>query len=1183
MVGSKRSTRLAARKSKPKYKESGSDEGANSHESKNTESDEGFSRGEGSDDASESTPNESSLPSAETKAASNRRRGKMDRQQNRSLETSKSSDKRVTNKANNPKPPSKMKTIASYFKRAEKTEPSLPAADDDGGNDHVEDDTACQVQKETIIAKRSKRLRSTIEESKESKIPKLSAADNGKLPSSDDIPSESDDILSESTVDETNEEGGGPPLQILNITGKSEGGVDVPTTFRKVHVDEGGREREADPKCNDSHAHDIHSGEDTLRIDAEPRTTTDEPKGNMPIAVDSNDSTHEQEIKNPALASSSGETSKDDNGAKAKDLTESDTARTKIDILNESKTPNDPDSKARVSESSENSPVKGGSDHTSDDSPMQIDGQEKENPGDRVLVASANDVDEPQKTPEASMLKVPVVPSSPPNHEIQTLSARGGSPTSLEVKREDPGGHPNSNACELNCAIDSKQTDQSSSAQSIEDKDAKKDNGGNAENSSHVSGETLSATAGSDKMTRRNVSNEIALHHLSSQTSVEKECLSSSEIHVRDTHVSSEQRTDNTVSMSIQYPKTTQTRQAPSVGQLKMALYLEASKAHRGNGAERIFANYWETLEKYISLGTHDGAIQRVRSDLSASCAGIEATLRGFLKTRKMKRLHNKLILAVMTESIRTDIPSRCSSKIPQQWQTKTVQSAPDQPNEKDVLVKVDCRDRKSDLRKWNADFGPQSGTWSICGDEIALTKTDPGNYIHPEMVGSIHKGDPIEEAVLPSARLPGALEIEPLVRKHIANSGLTASENAIWMLVVAVREHSSSLIKKVIANDKDFDHGYAPQLPNHFQTSLACQHLSPENSGGINGGKSTQDDVHVRSGGEGKKRGKRVIDSTSLSHALAEKPSVASRLMSMYSAVTLENGRGFSSHPDLDNVNCIINASIQRAATRSQKSSTGGQNLLPRVLHSTPAFPARINVNSSSHSDENIAKAQPPATHLFSTTSLPLNKPQLAAQRIDQSIPPPLPRSQPALLSMSSQNIQPLHSAQLMNHSDHLKGNNTTDQHTLPISRAVIPNSEPLTKPGFPGITNNVHTKSATSQNIPKKPEPPTTSSPPHRALKRGSKNLAAMMTRPIPQPRPASDKGNTTSDEKNANGTSLGNAAAKDETGENKDGARGKKDEAKESKPPAKGPSRPTSRGFGVKNLAAMRARSSFSDSGK
>jgi hypothetical protein len=59
-----------------------------------------------------------------------------------------------------------------------------------------------------------------------------------------------------------------------------------------------------------------------------------------------------------------------------------------------------------------------------------------------------------------------------------------------------------------------------------------------------------------------------------------------------------------------------------------------------------------------------------------------------------------------MASATRTDAPARLSTHIPQQWKTKTIEFYND-----DVMVKVEFRDRKSYLRQWSSDFGPQSGT----------------------------------------------------------------------------------------------------------------------------------------------------------------------------------------------------------------------------------------------------------------------------------------------------------------------------------------------------------------------------------------------------------------------------------------------------------------------------------------
>jgi len=525
--------------------------------------------------------------------------------------------------------------------------------------------------------------------------------------------------------------------------------------------------------------------------------------------------------------------------------------------------------------------------------------------------------------------------------------------------------------------------------------------------------------------------------------------------------------------------------------------------------------------------------------------------------------------------------------------------------------------------------------------NEIPITKTDSSNEIHPNLVGSIHSGDHAEDIFLPSARLPGALQIEPLVRKHAAHSGLTASENAIWMLVVAVREYSSALIKKIMSNDKDFGNGYAPRVPNHFQTSLACPRVSSEKS-----------ENHNKSDVEENNTGKRVINSICLSHVLAENPSATSRLASMYS-VTLDNWRGSASHAGLDNVNFIINSSIQRAASRRQMISQNLQSVpstgaiskstlkLPArnmnvsaraqsdassaksqlysshtfpaasVLKSTLADPAHVNICSSAQSDESSAKTQlhstttsatsllkstlaypvqmnmsssaqsdesSAKTQLHSTQTFPATS--LFPQRIDHHITTPLLQSQLSLPSMPSRNAQSLYSMQMMNQK--------TAQHMQPSLSNFIQNLMPLAKPGFPEIINT-HKKSElppivfTKADQPQNSATPMKTSYPSSAFPRGSKDLAALLATPTSQPDPASTNESISSDENRADKATLDKPGLreKDPTGSEKDVTNVEKDDGKHMRPVANITIRPRGRGFGVKNLAAIRARSSFTDS--
>lgn len=176
-------------------------------------------------------------------------------------------------------------------------------------------------------------------------------------------------------------------------------------------------------------------------------------------------------------------------------------------------------------------------------------------------------------------------------------------------------------------------------------------------------------------------------------------------------------------------------------------------------------------------------------------------------------------------------------------------------------------------------------------------------------MIRSIRSDAPAEDDYdcIPSARLPGVLQIEPSIRRLVSHVGITASENAMWMVIVAVREYISGLIKRVISNDNDFDDGCAPSVPNHFQISIACPRIVPEQNKNLN---NRADDSNFIE--------RKIINSICLSHILAENPSTASRLTSMY-CVSVDGWRGCVSHPSLDKVNLLINSSIERNVSRRE------------------------------------------------------------------------------------------------------------------------------------------------------------------------------------------------------------------------------------------------------------------------
>jgi hypothetical protein len=63
------------------------------------------------------------------------------------------------------------------------------------------------------------------------------------------------------------------------------------------------------------------------------------------------------------------------------------------------------------------------------------------------------------------------------------------------------------------------------------------------------------------------------------------------------------------------------------------------------------------------------------------------------------------------------------------------------------------------------------------------------------------------------SMRISGALTIDPQVRKFAESTGLKVSEHAVWLLVVAVKEFTKSLLKKTLSSMNAVSAGHIPPL----------------------------------------------------------------------------------------------------------------------------------------------------------------------------------------------------------------------------------------------------------------------------------------------------------------------------------------------------------------------------------
>jgi hypothetical protein len=89
------------------------------------------------------------------------------------------------------------------------------------------------------------------------------------------------------------------------------------------------------------------------------------------------------------------------------------------------------------------------------------------------------------------------------------------------------------------------------------------------------------------------------------------------------------------------------------VDSMKLAIHAEASQVHRGKGANKLFSEYLERLAVYLSNPTSFRSRRRTpltncSANISANVdrgSSIESFFNNFLKTKRLRHMHNELIL----------------------------------------------------------------------------------------------------------------------------------------------------------------------------------------------------------------------------------------------------------------------------------------------------------------------------------------------------------------------------------------------------------------------------------------------------------------------------------------------------------------------------------------------------------
>ena len=305
---------------------------------------------------------------------------------------------------------------------------------------------------------------------------------------------------------------------------------------------------------------------------------------------------------------------------------------------------------------------------------------------------------------------------------------------------------------------------------------------------------------------------------------------------------------------------------------------------------------------------------------------------------------------AIMSEAMGTKCPARhISQHLPKTWENKIMRGYTTEAALMDLY-----------LQQWKKLLDKDSGAWTTYGQ---LISDNPANISSNNVLLNCNT----EIDITPPARIPAALQISPFMRQHASKYGMSVSENAIGMLVVAAQEYMKRIIQKTISAASEVNAGYASELPKSNIISLVySEHDVPKKK---SGGKVDQ--CCETSGKE------KQIGAPELAVMLASNPLIGggkalSRMTQMQSSISNEKETA-----KLAEVNSLINASIQQsihpnASKAVEKANSLPNNIIePRTKTDNDA-PASHSFTITNHAKDTLLKcvSSPSAPLSFTTTT---------------------------------------------------------------------------------------------------------------------------------------------------------------------------------------------------------------------
>ncbi|GKY93465.1 hypothetical protein MPSEU_000314000 [Mayamaea pseudoterrestris] len=236
-----------------------------------------------------------------------------------------------------------------------------------------------------------------------------------------------------------------------------------------------------------------------------------------------------------------------------------------------------------------------------------------------------------------------------------------------------------------------------------------------------------------------------------------------------------------------------------NLDRLKLKLYMEGRRTHQCQEYERRFSKYWAALSI------------RLEEELSPSNVHkCEAILQNFLTTKKLRRLHNKLILGLMERCLRPyTLVDFVDEGFPAAWKDR---------------VQITTLER---LHEGSGQ--PVTPTPSVVAAQVKEPCEKPAPAAVDFAYHLIEHDTPLimefeaakASTVLPvsaSSRLPGALVVDPYVRSLCTSKNMKVSENAVWLLVIAIKHFAADCLTQALE---------ASRTVEDLQLSLPDEHTS--------------------------------------------------------------------------------------------------------------------------------------------------------------------------------------------------------------------------------------------------------------------------------------------------------------------------------------------------------------------